>query len=250
MVDLSALERRLATPAAAGAFSEDEVAGLPEPVQRYMTGAVETAAPLAVSARLRMNGRLKLGTRWLPFRARETLAPLHGFVWAARVAGVITGSDHYLDGQGALNWKLFGIARVMHAEGPDVTRSAAGRGAGEAIWVPTALLPRFGVDWAADDTDHITARYWVDDVEIAVDYRLDDNGRIRSMRFDRWGDPDETGTWGLHPFGVEVTGYARFGALSIPAAGVAGWFHGTDRWVDGQFLRYRITHLDLVTEQP
>ena len=244
MASVTELERRVAKPAAVGAFGADELAGLPEPVQRHMMNAIEPGAPLAASARLRMKGRLRLGTRWLPFRAREVLAPLHGFVWAARVAGAITGSDRYLDGDGALDWKLFGIARVMHTEGPDVTRSAAGRGGGEAIWVPTALLPRFGVDWTAEDA-HITARYAVDDVELAVHYHLADDGRIRSVLFDRWGDPDETGTWGLHPFGVDVTGYASFGPIAIPAAGVVGWFHGTDRWAEGQFFRYRITHLEL-----
>lgn len=40
---------------------------------------------------------------------------------------------------------------------PDGSQSAAGRAGGEGIWVPTALLPRFGVTWSADDETHITA---------------------------------------------------------------------------------------------
>ena len=70
-----------------------------------------------------MRGSIKLGKRWLPFRARETLTPHVGFVWAGRVAGVIAGSDSLVDGVGTLDWKLLGLVHVAHADGPDITRS-------------------------------------------------------------------------------------------------------------------------------
>jgi len=62
--------------------------------------------------------------------------------------------------------------------------------------------------------------------------------------FDRWGDPDETGSWAWHPFGGEITGYRSFaGGLTIPSAGRFGWRFGTDRWAEGEFFRYEITKL-------
>jgi hypothetical protein len=88
-----------------------------------------------------MRGSVKLGRAWLPFRARQILAPLHGFVSAARVAGVMVGSDRYADGTGAMEWKLLGRVLVMRAEGPQVSRSSAGRAGAEAVWVPTAVRP-------------------------------------------------------------------------------------------------------------
>jgi len=112
--------------------------------------------------------------------------------------------------------------------------------------VPTALLPRFGVSWSADDDTHLTARFSVDQIAIEVHYTLDSGGHVRSVVFDRWGDPDNTGTWAMHPFGVEVGAYATFGGVTIPSAGSAGWFYGTDRWLDGTFFRYEITSLHLV----
>jgi len=77
--------------------------------------------------------------------ARQVLNHHEGFVWSARAAGVITGSDRYLDGAGAQDWKLAGVVTVAYGDGPDVSGSAAGRGGAEEIWVPTALLPRFRV---------------------------------------------------------------------------------------------------------
>ena len=74
------------------------------------------------------------------------------------MAGLVGGFDRYLDGHGQLRWKLLGVVPVTQAEGPDVTRSAVGRVAGEAMWLPTALLPRFGVEWEASDDRHVNAR--------------------------------------------------------------------------------------------
>ena len=236
----------LRIPADRGAFDDGDLAGLPEPVMRYLRAAIAQGAPLARAADMVMRGRLRLKGRWLPFRAHEVLAPHEGFVWRARVGGVITGSDRCIGGHGQMDWKLFGLVRVAHAEGDDVTRSAAGRAAGEAVWVPTSLLPRFGVRWDATSEHDLRVGLTIDGADVTLHMRIDDVGHLKWVRLDRWGDPDETGTWGLHPFGFQVTETRRLGPFSIPAAGTAGWFHGTDRWADGQFFRCDITSLDPV----
>jgi hypothetical protein len=242
---VSDIEALLSEPPAAGTFTDAELDGLPEPVQRHLRSAIAFGTPLAVSARLRMRGSIKIG-RWLPFRARQVLAPHRGSVWAARVAGLIVGSDHYVAGEGGLDWKLARLVTVMHAEGPDVSRSSAERAAGEACWVPTSLMPRFGVEWSATDATNISARFDVDGHPVQVNYCITDDGHVRSLVFYRWGDPDNTGAWSLHPCGCEVTEYATFDGVTVPSAGRVGWFFGTDRWEQGEFFRYRITDLRLV----
>jgi hypothetical protein len=241
-----ALEGRLLRPARPGSFTSAELDGLPEPARRHLAQAIAEGTPLATSARLRMRGHIKLG-RWLPFRARQILDPHNGFIWAARTAGVITGSDRYLDGASGQDWKLAGLITVMHADGPDVSRSAAGRAGAEAIWVPTALLPRFGVRWTAAGPDQVTASYHIGEVPVEARYRIDADGRLLTFSFDRWGDPDNSGTWDWHPFGGEITGWRSFDGVTIPSAGRAGWFFGTDRWPSGEFFRYQITDLRLVS---
>jgi hypothetical protein len=216
------IRRQLTQPPAPAEFSEAELDGLPPAVRRHLQAAIAPGTPLATSARLEMRGQLRLG-RWLPFRAEQVLAPHQGFHWAARVAGVIGGFDQYLDGRGQLRWKLLGLIPVMRADGPDVARSAVGRAAGEAMWLPTTLLPRFGVTWEAADDQHITARFSLDGSQVDLHYALEEDGRIRSVVFDRWGDPDRSGAWDWHPFGGEVTGYRSFGGVTVPApAGSAG----------------------------
>lgn len=174
------------------------------------------------------------------------IAPHEGFAWAAR-AGPISGYDRFLDGEGELRWKLLGLVPVLRASGPNVSRSSAGRVAGEAAWVPTALLPRFGVAWSAAGADRASARFRVDGLDVDLDLRLDGDGRIAACSFRRWGDPGGSGTYAFHPFGMEASAHATFAGLTIPSAGRAGWHHGTERWEDGVFFRYEITGLELLT---
>jgi hypothetical protein len=143
-----------------------------------------------------------------------------------------------------MRWRLLGLFPVMHGDGPDLSRSAAGRVVGEAMWLPTALLPRFGVEWSAADDHHLTARWRIDDTPAELRLEVDTAGRLRSGVFERWGDPDNSGRYSLQPCGGEVTGYGSFGGVSIPSAGCAGWFYGTDRWPQGEFFRYQITSME------
>ena len=178
---LSEPEARLLQPPEPARFSAAELEGLPKPVQRHLAQAITPGTALATSARLRMRGHIKVG-RWLPFRARQILNTHTGFVWAARAAGIIAGSDRYVDGNGGLDWKLLGLLTVAHAEGPDVARSAAGRAGAEAIWLPTALLPRFGVRWSAPAAGRLTAAFSVEETPLELHLCIDRAGRISSGR--------------------------------------------------------------------
>lgn len=234
---------------APGLFAASDAAACPEPVRRYLGAAVADGTPRAPAARLWMRGRIKLG-RWAPFRARQLLAPRFGTVWEARVAGVVSGSDHYVAGTGAMAWRLLGLFPVVRAAGPDVTRSAAGRVAGESVWVPTALAPPGGAAWRAVADDRIATDVRIDGHTISVEHRLDGAGRVLSSRFQRWGDPDRTGSFARHPFGLETSAWRSFGSVTVPSAGTVGWHHGTDRWEAGAFFRFEITRYELVAGRP
>jgi hypothetical protein len=240
-VDLDSI---LTQTGAVGTFDPVEVQHLPDAVQRFFRAAVVPGTPLAVAARIRMRGTVKVGLR-LPFRAREVLAPHVGFVWAARVGGVLVGSDQYANGAGGMEWKLAGVVPVVRAGSEDVARSSAERAGAEAVWVPTSLLPRFGVTWSADDDTHICASFSVGTHVIKLQLFVGSDGRVQSLVMDRWGDPENSGTWGQHRFGMAVSDYANFDGVAIPSKGRAGWHFDTDRWDEG--FRYRITDLRLVT---
>ena len=115
------------------------------------------------------------------------------------------------------------------AQVPTSPASAAGRGGAEAIWIPTALLPRYGVTWTADDEHHITAHHHLGTTPIAICLTIDDAAAVRAISFQRWGDPDTSGTWGWHSFGGEITGHRTFAGLTIPSHGRLGSAHRSRR---------------------
>lgn len=156
---------------------------------------------------------------------------------------VIAGSDRYADAHGAMDWKLLRLFRVARASGPDVARSSAARAVAEAVWVPTALLPRFGVRWQAESQRELTARLALDGTDFELHLRIDDEGGVESIWLDRWGDPDQSGDWAEHRFGMQTIETPTFGSFTIPAVVRVGWFPDTARWAEGEFIRCDVTAL-------
>ncbi|WP_053004670.1 DUF6544 family protein [Kocuria sp. SM24M-10] len=234
----AALERTgsPAPPAAAPAA----LAGLPEPARRWLARAVPPGTPVWSMAELRMRGEIRLGGRWRAFSARQLLAPGVGFVWAARtrVLGLpVTGFDRYGADEGELRWRLLGVVPVLSATGPDITRSAAGRLAGEGVLVPPACVR---AAWSAGTVPGTAVMSWVlDGTPEECLVRVDPEGRLVELRMQRWGDPDGTGS-GRHPFGVALSAEKSFDGVRVPTALRAGWGWGTDRQAEGEFFRARI----------
>ena len=233
--------RLAAVPAPPGRFDPDPVAGLPEPARRWLTHALAPGTPLWSSVQLRMRGRIRIGA-WRSFTASQVLAPPHGFIWAAtaRVAGLpVTGFDRYGAGTGQMRWRLLGLVPVVTGAGPDVTRSAAGRLAGEGVcWLPSA----FGAArWSAGpEPDTAVATWRIGDADESVHLRVDPEGALREVRLQRWGNPDGQ-AFGRHPFGVAIEDERCFGGVTIPSVLRAGWWWGTDRQDAGEFFRAEVT---------
>jgi hypothetical protein len=225
---------------APASFDPGVLAGLPEPARRWLGHAIAAGTPLWRSVELTMAGRIRLGS-WRPFTARQVLTPPSGFIWAARarVAGLpVTGYDRYSGGTGEMRWRLLGLLPVTSSGGPDVSRSAAGRLAGEAVLVPT-VFPH--ADWepcAEPDTVVMAWRLAGDDERTRL--RVGPDGQLLEAVLQRWGNPDGA-AFGRHPFGVTVEEETTFAGVRIPSVLRAGWWWGTDRAAEGEFFRARIT---------
>ena len=122
-------------------FDPAMIADLPEPARRWLIHAITPGTPLWQTVELTMHGQIRLG-QWRSFTARQIIAMPHGYIWAAaaRVAGLpVAGFDRLSSGTAQMRWRLLHLVPVMTAAGPDVTRSACGRLAGEIALIPTAF---------------------------------------------------------------------------------------------------------------
>jgi deazaflavin-dependent oxidoreductase (nitroreductase family) len=232
----------LARPTASRAcFDPASTAGLPEPVRRWLGHAIVPGTPLREAVELRMHGEIRLGT-WRPFTAVQRLVPADGFVWAAtaRLLGVpIVGFDRFTRGSGQMRWRLLNALPVMTAEGEDITRSAAGRHAGELLLAAPAAALRPDVRWTTVDADRATARLRVGPDEHAVTLTVAADGALSELRMTRWGNPAGE-PFAPQAFGATLHGEVSFSGFTLPRAITAGWHSGTDRWPEGQFIRFTI----------
>jgi hypothetical protein len=97
-------------------FDADQLSGIPVEAQHYLRHAIATGTPLATAVRLQMHGEIKLNG-WHPFTAEEVICWDRGMIWqaAVRMFGLpARGSDRLLDGQGAMQWKLFGVVPLVN----------------------------------------------------------------------------------------------------------------------------------------
>jgi hypothetical protein len=126
----------------------------------------------------------------------------------------------------------------MSAAGHDITRSAAGRLAGELVLVPAAALDP-ALTWHAVDEQHASADVRIGDAVHHVTIEVDERGAVRSLWLPRWGNPDGR-AFAEHAFGVEFGGESALDGYTIPATLRAGWGYGTDAWPEGVFFRATI----------
>jgi hypothetical protein len=208
--------------------SGDEPLVVPPPVARYFAFALTPGQAPVRRARLRFTGTFasKPGA-WAPFTAEQLIsARPPGFVWDARIAmaplAAVRVRDSYIDGEGAMLGKVAGLVPVVDQYGtPEMAAGALHRFLGEAVWLPTALLPREGLAWSAIDAT--SARVTITDgpTTVSMDVRFGVNGEITTVSAMRFRDVN--GTPVLTPWVGRHTDYARVDGMMIPTAGEVAW---------------------------
>jgi len=226
----------LVESAASARFDKNVLNGLPSRACRYLEHAIAPGTILATSVRLRMHGQIRL-RGWQDFSAVQTIHSDGDMRWQARTKlfGLpVSGYDQLLDGNGRMRWRLLGMIPLLSADGKDVTRSAAGRVAAESVWLPSRLCNP-DVAWSSDGPQ-VTAAFDVQRERCALKLDVDDDGSLRGLCVQRWGNPD--GYFDKAPFGGIVEEERRFDSYVIPSRLRIGWHFGTQRFdTQGEFFR-------------
>jgi hypothetical protein len=214
-------------------YAPEQLAGLPEPVQRYFAFALAAGQPPIRRARLRQQG--EFSTRpgaWRPFTAAQHVATEPpGLVWDATIEMTpglpMRVRDSYLGGEGRMHGKAAGLVTVVDQRGtPAMAIATLQRYLAEAPWVPTALLPSAGVRWTT--LDDRSARATITDrdaagrdVTASVDFRFGERGEISEMSAERFRDVD--GTPVPTAWAGRYWGYERTAGVMVPLEGEIAW---------------------------
>lgn len=229
-----------------------EIDGLPQPVARYFRLVLGTHPPLVRTARATWRGDFLLRpgpSGWRSFRATQvyrTRPP--GFVWSARIRmapGIdVLVRDAFVDGGGVMRGAILGVLPVVDTHGTaELAAAALQRYLGEAVWFPTGLLPRYGVQWTPLTDSTARASLTVASTSVSLDFRFGRDGLVESIySAARFRDVD--GTAVPTPWEARVGQYVEHAGLKVPSTGEAAWLPP-----DGRQAYWRGTLVDLAYER-
>ena len=209
-------------------FSLEQLEGLPDPVTRYFTVALQPGQRFVDSARSVQRGEFAIKPgQWRPFKATQHVtARPPGFVWDAtiRVAPGMSMRvrDSYIGGVGRMHGRFAGLVPVVDQSGtPEMASGSLHRYLAEAPWIPTALLPAAGVRW--DAIDATTARATISDfgTTVSVVFEFNERGEIVGMAAERFRDVG--GTPVLTPWAGRFRSYRDIGGMMVPEEGEVSW---------------------------
>jgi hypothetical protein len=213
----------------------------PEPVSRYLRHHLPEGIPGSTFSVTPMKGIIKL-VNWAQFKSVLYANPFKGFLWTATVKmGIlpVKGFDYFLENTGAMQWSLFNFIPVNKAEGTDVSRSAEGRAKLEAVFSPHLLINP-DVKWEVISENEISVSWKIYNETNPLHLIIGDDGSLKQVHMQRWGNPGDSKEWDYHTFGVNVEKEIKHKGVIIPGKGDAGWWFGTDKYDDGEFFRFEV----------
>ncbi len=207
--------------------TEEMLAGLPEPAQRYLRHAGVVGRPMVDTVRVRQACRMRPAPNGisLPIVAEQwyTVEP-PGFIWDATVpvAGipVVRGRDGYVEGRGMMTIKAGSVIPVVDAAGPEMDHASLLRHLSEMPWFPSAFL-RDRVTWEAIDDTSVRVTIVDGDLRATGTLEIDAEGRLVAFRSERHAMVGKG--FELRPWSAPTYSYGEFEGLRLPVSGAAIW---------------------------
>jgi len=208
-------------------FSSTTLEQVPPRVARYFRRALREGQPLAVSAQATQEADFFINDAWRPLTATQHFAASPpAFVWDAgiRVAPFVTihVRDEYVGGRGSMQATMFGVYRFVDQKGvPELNAGALQRYLGEAVWLPTVLLPGHGVTWTAVDDSSAIANLTDGPTSVSLRFLFDADDRIIEVSGDRYAE--DKGVYQLKPWRVRCGDHQERSGMLIPLSCEVAW---------------------------
>lgn len=225
--------------------AEAELAGKPEPVQRWLRAAGIIGKQRPITVRLRQEGLFRpgIGQRWMPITVEQyyTTEP-PGFVWFGMLTQSpfvsIAGKDTYVAGKGAMDIRALSLFRVLHLRGPELDQGSLLRYLSEIVWFPAAaLIP--AITWEGVDAHSAQATMRHEGVTASATFFFSDEGDVTNVTAERYRTTDDG--FALTPWSTPISAYAEFHGVRVPRAGEAVWTLPTGEF---PYARVRVTDVE------
>jgi uncharacterized protein DUF6920 len=211
-----------------GTFDGACLETVPPPVARFLSRSLKEGQPLIDTVHVEQTGEFRVGESWQPFRAtqRFTVEPA-GFVWDARILMMpllpVLVRDSYVAGLGAMRGAIGGVYPLVNqSERRELDAGALQRFLAEAVWFPTALLPRDKLKW--DPIDGRRARATLTDrhTTVSLEFRFSDADEVTEIFApDRYAE--NHGRYEPKPWIVRCSAYETHAGMRIPVQCEVAW---------------------------
>ena len=215
-------------------YDQKEIAGLPEPVQRYFKTVLQDGQAIIAKVELSQKGQFHMNEtedKWHKFNATQLVITKRlGFDWDAKIQIVpfinVFVHDTYLLGKGNLQASILGLFTVakMHNT-TELNQGELLRFLAEMVWYPTALLPSQGVVWEAINQNSSRATLTDGEATVSVVFQFDAEGLITSMRAESRCHSVVGDKLVFMPWVGNFREYATHNGMRIPLEGEVGWEH-------------------------
>jgi hypothetical protein len=201
-------------------YTEEQIVGLPAPVQRYFRNVLTDGQPYVSSVFLKHDGQFKpaLDKEWINIEGEQYFtAEEPGFLWKGKTA-LFTVRDMYISGEGKIKVSLLNLFKVVDGEGPAYDQGEFLRWLGENVWFPTNLLPSSRLQWTAIDDDTARLSYNHNDQSFTYTVSFNAKGEITQLETRRYMGEESLETW----IG-RVSDYEEISGMKIPMKIEALW---------------------------
>lgn len=224
-------------------IAESDLAGLPEPVQRWLRWSRVVGNERPRTVRLEQVGTFRLGEdrKWMPFTAEQhyTTDP-PGFVWAVSMTMfplvTITGRDRYMNGVGSIDMRVQSLVPVAHQTGGGLNQGALLRYLNETMWFPGAALSP-SITWEPIDVNSARATMTHGGITASATFLFDDEGRVTNMTAGRYNDDKDA----ILPWSTPVEDHGEFQGVRVPVKGSGVWHDDSG---DVTYIRLTVTEIE------
>lgn len=208
-------------------ISEEDISGIPEPVQRYLRYSKVIGHENISCVRLKQQGFIKMNPngKWIPLEAEEyyTVDP-PALLWycRAKMMPLLTfeAVDRYVDNTGWMQGKLLSFVKVVDASGTEMDQGAMMRYFNEMIWFPTSFISD-KVKWTPMNANKAKGTFSYGGKSVSAYFHFDDHGRLTNFVADRYRSVEDG--FVLEKWSTPVHTYEEHGGLILPTAGEAVW---------------------------
>jgi hypothetical protein len=195
------------------AFSQTQLVGLPEPVQRYFRLVLKEGQPYINYIRFTHDGQFRPGLDkdWVAIKGEQYVTTEKpGFIWKGTTA-TFTARDMYIANEGRLTVSLLSVIKVVDAKGGNYNQGEAIRWLGESILYPTNLLQSERLQWSVIDSQSARLTFNYNGLSLFYIVTFNVAGEIIQLETKRYMDEKNAATWI-----IKLADYKEMNGVLVP----------------------------------